>query len=88
MHTHSDRDFTYEWTPPSEGIYDIKAHFEGNNDYEWSTSETTMQVTAPPEPTETPEEPAYNTVDLIIIAAVVIAIIIGIINFWALKKQQ
>jgi outer membrane protein assembly factor BamB len=86
--TDSDGDFTYEWTPPSEGVYDIKAHFEGNNDYEWSTSETTMQVTAPPEPAETPEEPAYNTVDLIIIAAVVIAIIIGIVNFYALKKRQ
>jgi len=86
--TDSDGDFTYKWTPPAEGVYDIKAHFEGNDDYEWSTSETTIQVTAAPEPAENQEVLSYNLLDLVIIAAVAVAIVIGIFNFWALKKQK
>ncbi len=87
--TDSEGDFTFEWIPSVEGIYEIKAHFEGNNDYEWSSSETSIQVTEAPEPyPEMPEIPAYLTIDLAIIAAVVIAIIIGIISYLALRKEE
>jgi len=82
--TNSNGDFNYEWTPPNEGLYSLMARFEGDNNYEWSTSETTIQVTSAPPPSEFPE---YTTVDLAIIAAVVVAIVIGIANLWAIRKR-
>jgi len=83
--TNSNGDFNYLWTPPNEGVYSLMARFEGDNNYEWSTSETTIQVTsAPPPPSEFPE---YTTIDLAIIAAVVVAIVIGIANLWAIRKR-
>jgi len=82
--TNSNGDFIYEWTPPDEGVYSLMARFEGDNNYEWSTSETTIQVTSAPPPSEFPE---YTTIDLAIIAAVVVAIVIGIVNLWAIRKR-
>jgi len=41
-----------------------------------------------PEYPEYPEAPEYTTIDLIIIAAVVIAIVIGVVNFYALRKRK
>jgi len=41
-----------------------------------------------PEPTEPTEAPLFTTTDLAIIAAVIIASIIGIVSFWALKKRK
>jgi len=41
-----------------------------------------------PEYPEYAEAPEYTTIDLIIIAAVVIAIVIGVVNFYALRKRK
>jgi len=41
-----------------------------------------------PEPTEPTEAPLFTTTDLAIIAAVIIASIIGIASFWALRKRK
>ncbi len=93
--TDSNGDFFYEWTPPDEGVYSIMARFEGNDDYEWSTSETTIQVTDPlpefpeygtSEFPEYPQYPEYTTVNLVLVAAIVIAIIIGLYNSYAISK--
>jgi outer membrane protein assembly factor BamB len=59
--TNSNGDFSYEWTPPAEGVYNIMACFEGDNNFEWSTSEIPIQVTSAPPPP--PEFPEYGTSD-------------------------
>jgi len=41
-----------------------------------------------PEPTEPTQAPLFTTTDLAIIAAVAVAIIIGIVAYWALKKRS
>ncbi len=98
--TDSNGDFSYEWTPPDEGVYNIMARFEGDNSHEWSTSETTIQViTAPPPPPEFPEYgtpdfptyptyPEYTIIDLVVITAVIIAILIGLYNSYAIRKTE
>jgi len=48
---------------------------------------TELELTQP-EPTEPTEAPLFTTTDLAIIAAVVIASIIGIISFWTLRKRK
>jgi len=50
--------------------------------------ETISQLPAYPEIPEIPETPAYLTIDLAIIAAVAIAVIIGIVSYLAIKKQK
>jgi len=50
--------------------------------------ETVNQMPAYPEMLDMPEIPAYLTIDLVIIAAVAIAIIIGIVSYLALRKQK
>ena len=39
-----DGTFTREWTPPAAGLYKVVARFEGNNSYEWSSSEAILRV--------------------------------------------
>jgi len=48
--------------------------------------ETINRLPAYPEPAEIPEVPAYLTIDLVIIAAVAVAIIIGLYSI--VKKQK
>jgi len=50
--------------------------------------ETISQLPAYPEMPEIPEIPAYLTIDLVIIAAVAIAVIIGIVSYLALRKEK
>jgi len=50
--------------------------------------ETISQLPAYPEIPEIPETPAYLTIDLAIIAAVAIAVIIGIVSYLAIRKQK
>jgi len=49
---------------------------------------TINMLPAYPESPEIPDIPAYLTIDLVIIAAVAIAIIIGTVSYLALKKQK
>jgi outer membrane protein assembly factor BamB len=84
--------FKLMWKPPVPGEYTIIATFEGSDSYFSSFAETAIGVDeAPspstpiePEPTETP----LITTEIAIIAAVVVACIIGIVAFFALRKRK
>jgi hypothetical protein len=65
-------------------LYKITATFEGDDSY-WSSRATTTSLVGPTPPTE---EPAYTAADLVIIAAVIVAIVIGIVNLYALRKRK
>jgi hypothetical protein len=80
----SDGIFRFKWTPPDEDLYKITATFEGDDSY-WSSRATTTSLVGPTPPTE---EPAYTAADLVIIAAVIVAIVIGIVNLYALRKRK
>ena len=83
------------WEPPVPGKYTIIARFEGSESYFSSYAENALGVTeAPspavpiePEPTE-PTEAFVITTEIAIIAAVVVAVVIGIVAFWALRKRK
>jgi len=87
--------FKKMWTPEVEGEYTVIATFEGSKAYYRSYAETVFGVDpapAPsgpiePEPTE-PAEAPFITTEIAIIAAVVIAAIIGIVAYWALRKRK
>jgi len=88
-------DFVYEWTPPDEGLYTIMATFEGSDSY-WSSYDATYLSVGPaaapsgpiePEPTEPSEAPLITT-EVAIIVAVVIAAIVGVVAYWALRKRK
>jgi len=82
--------YEYLWTPPAQDVYKILASFLGSDAYWSSSAEAALGVTAAPEAPAQPEPeeaPAYTAIDLAIIAAVAIAIIIGIVNLWALRKK-
>ena len=85
--------FKKMWTPEVPGEYTIFATFMGSKSYWPSYAATAIGVSeAPEEPTpaepEPTEAPAYTAIDLAIIAAVVVAIIIGIVNLYALRKRK
>ncbi|MEM2703019.1 MAG: PQQ-binding-like beta-propeller repeat protein [Candidatus Bathyarchaeia archaeon] len=77
--------FNYVWTPPAPGTYTIMATFAGSKSYWPSYSQTTIAVLEAP---EVAAAPAYTTMDLAIIATVIIAIIIGIINLYLITKRK
>jgi len=83
--------FGFAWTPEEEGIYTIIASFAGDDSYGSSSAATLITVgPAPPEP-ETPEYPTptdYTPMFAGIIVAVAIAIVIGIVNLYALRKHK
>jgi hypothetical protein len=86
--------YSYQWTPETEGKYTIIATFEGSKSYWASYAETAVGVgpaSAPAQPIE-PEEPTaeapFITTEIAIIAAVVIAVVIGIVAYWALRKRK
>jgi len=84
--------YGFDFKPDVEGKWMIIATFEGSKSYYPSTATTYLTVgpapAAPPAPAEPEEAPAYTTTDLAILAAVVIAIIIGAVNFYTLRKQR
>jgi len=83
--------FGFAWTPEEEGTYTIVASFMGDDSYGSSSAATLITVgPAPPEP-ETPEYPTptdYTPMFAGIIVAVAIAIVIGIVNLYALRKHK
>jgi outer membrane protein assembly factor BamB len=87
--------YSYKWTPEHEGKYTIIATFEGSKAYYSSYAETAIGVDpapAPsgpiePEPTE-PAEAPFITIEVAIIAAVVVVAIIGIVAYWQLRKRK
>jgi len=84
--------FQKEWTPPDEGVYEITATMDTTDSYFASYDATALLVgppTAPavpiePEPTEAP----FITTEIAIIAAVAIAVVIGIAAYWVLRKRK
>jgi len=52
------------------------------------TTEPTEPEPTEPEPTEPTEAPLFSTTDLAIIAAVAVAVIIGITAYWKLRKRK
>jgi len=90
------------WEPPVPGKYTIIASFEGSNSYYSSYAETSIGVSeasspgtamepevglpTPVEPTTT-EAPMITT-EIAIIAAVAVAVVIGVVAYWALRKRQ
>ena len=88
--------FAKEWTPPDEDVYKITATFNGDESYWMSWGETGLSAgPTPPEPTEPAvkgdiDQAIDNLTPLFygIIAAVAVAIIIGIVNLWALRKRK
>jgi hypothetical protein len=83
--------FGFAWTPEEEGTYTIVASFMGDDSYASSSAATLITVgPAPPTP-ETPEIPTptdYTPMFASIIVAVIIAIIIGVANLYALRKRK
>jgi hypothetical protein len=85
--------FKLMWEPPVPGEYTIIATFEGTKSYYRSYAETAIAVgEAPspaqpiePEPTEPTEAPLISTEVAIIVA---VAVVIGIVAFWMLRKRR
>lgn len=79
------------WTPPAQDTYKILATFAGSDSYWTSSAETALGVTAapstPPEPEPAPATD-YTPMFMGIIAAVAVAIIIGIVNLYTLRKRK
>jgi hypothetical protein len=91
------------WTPPKEGTYTITAVFAGSKSYWDSYTSTAIGVTEAPTPSATAEqagtlqsnlEALQNTVQAqqplitALMVLVVIAIVIGIVNLYALRKKK
>jgi hypothetical protein len=89
------------WTPPVEGTYEIIATFKGSEAYYASYATThlgvevssTLASSMEPETTElTLTEPtetaAFIATELAIIAAVAIAVVIGAVSFYILRKGK
>jgi hypothetical protein len=78
-------DFSYAWSPPKEGTYDIIATFAGDYSYGNSMARTSVKVTQAPATDNTDSNSGVtnvpdNTMLLYgILAAVVMAIIIGLV---------
>jgi hypothetical protein len=72
--------FTVSWNPPKEGLWWIIASFPGSKSYWPSFAQTSIAVTAAP--------PAYTTMDLAIMAAVIIAIIVGVYSIYDHRKLK
>ena len=75
--------FSMAWTPPNEGTYEILASFAGDDSYGSSSAATAVSVGPAPEPITFPEQPTpadYTMLFNGLIAAVIIAIAIGVVN--------
>ena len=84
--------FDYKWTPPGEGAYQIYGTFDGDESYYSSYNITSLGVgkaVSPEQPIE-PEEPAVGliTTEIAIIVAVAIAVVVGVVAYWALRKRK
>jgi hypothetical protein len=73
--------FAISWKPTAEGTYKIFATFSGSDSYYSSYAETALSVTKAPEATSQPPTAAPDNSTLLygILAAVVVAILIGLI---------
>lgn len=83
--------FSLAWTPPKEDTYTIIASFAGDDSYGSSTAATGLSVGPAPTTTEPQPQvtiPDYTTLLYSNLAAVIVAIIIGLAAvFIALRKR-
>ena len=96
----SDGKYAITWTPPVEGTYEIIATFKGSEAYyaSYATTHLGVELTptlaslmelTPTEPTPTePTETAFITTELAILAAVAIAVVIGAVSLYMLKRRK
>ena len=101
--TDSNGMFSHMWTPAIVGEYHVTAMFEGSNSY-WPSEDTTaFGINEAPEKAPSAEEiadttanrlpaypeiPAYLTIDLVILIIAAVGLVIGLIAYMALGKQQ
>ncbi len=90
--------FGHMWTPEVPGEYQVMATFMGDDSYGSSFAETHVGVREAPEPypeppeygtpewPEYPEAPAYTSVDLAIIAAIVVVAILVVYDIFFRKR--
>jgi hypothetical protein len=81
--------FKKSWTPDDEGEYIIIATFEGSDSYFSSYGETALAVGPAPAPSGQiePEPYAFPMTEIALVAAVAIAVVLGIVAFWAIRKR-
>ena len=82
--------FSFEYVPPIAGKYTVAARFLGNDPYFSSWEATGLSVGEAEEPLVTPEPstpPDYTLLFVVLIAAVSVAIYIGLLNLKTLKRQ-
>lgn len=88
----SDEDgyFNMTWTPTTADHYRINAIFSGDDSYysSYATGFLDVIATAPSAQTETATTSAFTPMEIGIIAAVAIAIIIGIVNLYFIRKLR
>jgi len=83
--------FGYAWTPPKEDTYTILASFAGDDSYGSSSAATFVSVGPAPAPIEFPQSttPVDNSTLLYgILAAVVVAILIGLVAIVLVLRKR
>jgi len=82
--------FDCEWTPDEEGFYTIYATFKGDDSYGSSSAATGILVgpVSPAGQIEPEPTGALGITEIAIIAAVAVAVVVGIVTFWALRKRK
>ncbi len=83
--------FSFVWTPPSEGTYTVTASFAADDSYGSSSAATAVMVG--PAPEAPPVQPGvvipdYSMMFYGLIAAVAIAILIGVVNLVVYARKQ
>jgi outer membrane protein assembly factor BamB len=84
------------WSPPEEGTYTLIAVFKGDESYGSSSAGTVIHVTAAPPESATAEQAeatqsaieALQPWNMILTVLVIIAIVIGIVNLYALRRRK
>jgi hypothetical protein len=79
--------FVTSWTPTSEGVYTITATFEGSGAY-WGSNAVTGLTVQSGTAASTLTATGLSSADMAILAIVVIAVIIGIVNLLMLRKRK
>ena len=83
--------FSYDWTPPKEGMFTITASFASDDSYGSSSAATAVTVgPAPQPPATTPQQeiPDYSMILYGLTAAVIIAIVIGLVNLVVYLRKR
>lgn len=89
--TDSSGNYGFMFEPEVEGTYMIIATFMGSKAY-WSSTTTTYVGIGPTSSASTPIEPdeateAIISTELITILAVIVAVVVGLVTYWVLRKR-